>query len=96
MVYAEHYSGWSQQEIEADLHSNGYDPLCINETPDTRLTPHDHPRKHIIVVLNGVIHLGISETSEMLYSGDMAVIEPNVTHAAHFGSEGCRYYWVEQ
>lgn len=96
VVERRYYADISTDKIEDGLRANGYDPLLIHEPPDTRLEAHNHPPKHILVIVDGEMELEIDSNQSTLYPGDMATIPPRTTHAATFGSQGCRYFWIEQ
>ncbi len=90
------HTGQSLQEIEADLKRQGYHPLHISEAPESRLDPHSHPQNHIIVITDGKMRLELDGESTDMRPGDKVTIPPQTRHAAYFGADGCRYFWIEE
>lgn len=90
------YADQTVQEIETDLKRQGYSPLHISETPESHLAPHSHPQKHIIVIMEGAMELELNGESTDMLPGDKVTIPPHLRHAAYFGDEGCRYFWIKE
>lgn len=89
------YKNFTSEEIELDLQSQGYSPLLIAEKPNDRLESHVHSQNHIIVVVSGFVKVKLKDKEILMEHGDQITINSSVKHGAHFGSEGCNYYWIE-
>lgn len=90
------YAGQSSAEIKRDLQEQGHAPILITNAANSRLEVHSHPQLHILVVVEGEMRLELDGESPTMRPGDKIIIEPNQIHAAHFGPQGCQYFWIEE
>ena len=57
--------------------------------PDTEMPMHNHPHEQAGTVLEGSLTLTVGGVTRTLSYGDAYFVEPNVSHGAKAGSEGC-------
>jgi len=89
------YKDTSNHEVEKDLQEQGYNPLLISELPNDVLAKHSHKESHILVVVDGEMKVDLEGKKLIMKPGDQLSIGSGVSHAAFFGTKGCKYYWVE-
>ncbi len=89
------YKDFTNKEIQKDLENQGYHPLLITEKPNDHLDAHSHPENHILVVVEGEMKVKVDGKEIIMVPGDKLTIDSQVSHAAFFGSEGCKYLWIE-
>lgn len=89
------YKNFSSEKIKSSLEKEGYKPLLIKEDPNDFLESHKHPENHILAVVAGEMKVKTEGKEITMKPGDKLTIHSEVDHAAKFGPDGCKYFWIE-
>jgi tellurite resistance-related uncharacterized protein len=93
--------GMNEEEITAQLISEGYDPVWVYEAEPSEIDEeHDHDFDTKLVILKGdiqIITVMNGVITNMKYTqGQSVEILRKVKHSAKVGSDGCRYVVAEK
>lgn len=95
MIEYRRYRGFTTEEIETDLRSQGLDPIQDEDKPNFVYEPHSHDEANIIVVLGGEMEVKVGDETGTLRSGDKVTFPGKAIHSSRIGPEGCTYFWAE-
>lgn len=96
MYFPNFYSILSEDEIEAKIREEGFEPKRFHNSPGDIYEPHQHSETALIAYLVGSMKVKVGDKNYICRKGDKLFIPGNTIHSAVVGKEGCTFFWDEK
>lgn len=70
------FPGYRARVVHSDRMSFSY----VDIDAGASFTEHDHPHEQVVNVLEGTFELTIESETQLLHTGDVAIVPPNARH----------------
>lgn len=96
MYFKDFYAGLSEEETEARIREEGFDPMKYHNNPGDVYALHQHPETKLLAFLEGTMEAKVGEETFSCSKGDKLIIPGGVPHSAVVGKDGCIFFWSEK
>jgi len=94
--YKNFYANLSEDEIEAKIREEGFEPKRFHNASGDIYEPHKHSETAFLAFLEGSMKVKVGDQTYLCQKGDKLIIPGNTVHSAVVGKDGCTFFWDEK